>query len=113
MGVTYLRTGNFINVTFDGSGADWTLSESEPERFPDGANVKSIKFKPSLAADYFCVRNESDAGAVIFDGTCIDTTDTRKDWFGGREGTFMNPHIDYSAQTFGTNTSVMFIIEIG
>jgi len=102
-------SGNFLQVMYSGSGADW--NHSTDGGFKNGMWVKSIQFHPSAQNDRLVVNEGSIDGASIVDFKCTDATpDDKIKYFEG--GSFMKPYIDLTDCTFGTPTSVKIVFEI-
>jgi len=105
------KNGNFIQVTYSGTGADWDYSTDGG--FKDGMWVKSITFHPSAQDDRLIINEGSVDGASIMDVKCTGATPQDKvKYFQGEFGTYMKPYIDLSDCTFGTIANVKIVFEL-
>ena len=105
------KNGNFVQVTYTDSGADWDYSTNG--EFKDGMWVKSITFHPSAQNDRLIINEGGLNGASIMDVTCTSATPQDKvKYFQGEFGTYMKPYIDLSDCTFDTPADVKIIFEL-
>ena len=100
--------GNFIQVTYSGSGDDWNCSTDAGLK---RMKVRSIQFKPSASNDVLVVNEGSIDGPSILRFTVDSASDDRVKYFGD-DGTWMTPYIDLTDCTFGTITSVAILFEL-
>jgi hypothetical protein len=119
------RAGNFWEIYYTSSGADWSIATKAPGMLGAGLRVKSITFFPSAEGDRLVLKN---AGAVASTATApiiMDETagvddatsgyrnvQTIRRSFGGDKGTDMWPLIDLSDCSFGTAANVKIGLEL-
>lgn len=104
-------SGNFIQVAYSGSGADWNYNTDGG--FKDGMWVKSIMFHPSAQNDRLIVNEGSIDGASIMDVKCTSATPQDKiKYFQGECGSYIKPYIDLTDCTFSTIGSVKIVFEL-
>jgi hypothetical protein len=97
---TVTRTGNFLTLVFDGTGADYLYSTDTTGNAgaASKAKVASIMWKADADGDKIIIRDGA-AGAIVFYDEATDSGNTngpRVRYFNGGEGVRMNPSITVS-----------------
>lgn len=73
--------------------ADWDYATQKPNHWPIHPRLMSMQFNPAAAGDKIYVREENEAGPVIFEVTADSADDQRIKYFHGTRG---KPYVDYS-----------------
>lgn len=101
---TVTRTGDFITLVFDGTGADYLLS-TDTTGNPGGATemkIASIMYRPDADGDILIIREGASTGAIIFADEATDSgneSGPRVQYYNGGLGKRMNPCITASQCT--------------
>lgn len=103
--------GNFIEVSFTGTGADWdfTTDTNVPAELRSLGRlvVSGINFVRYGAGDK-CVILETSTGPVMYSSADVSTD--RADY--GDDGVIMRPFVDISAGSFADISKVKIIFEL-
>lgn len=103
------KSGNTIQVTFEGTGGDWSWS-THGGFVGGGIKVKTIMWHPTADSDVLVINDAGADNASIVHAEASDSGVTPTFTFG--EGEWMKPYIDIDDQTFGTptGTKIIFVI---
>lgn len=96
---TVTRTGNFITLVFEDSGADFLFSTdttANPTLRMHRIKVLSIMWKGDDANDSLLIRESGSDGAIIFSDITVTAKSAIRQYYGGNRGIRMNPSITVS-----------------